>query len=149
MKLHFTMRNAIRTLVFAFRYLIGPHTDSRLTVVSEPRTALILGCLSVPTVPEHVAFLFVRENTVQTRTMRRADRRLELRPIPAIHVVQIIAILGEELAIARVEREPIAASLQLRHVVVAFPIFVAGYVMGIEAEVVRAFERFLGGCACA
>lgn len=80
--------------------------------------------------------------------MRRADRRLELRPVPAIHVVQIIAILGEELAIARVECEPIAASLQLRHIVVTFPIFVTGYVMGIETEVVRAFERFLGSCAC-
>lgn len=80
--------------------------------------------------------------------MRRADRRFELRPVPAIHVVQIIAILGEELAIACVECEPIAASLQLRYIVVAFPIFVAGYVVGIETEVVRAFERFLGGCAC-
>lgn len=80
--------------------------------------------------------------------MRRADRRFELRPVPAIHVVQIIAILGEELAIACVECEPIAASLQLRYIVVAFPIFVAGYVVGIETEVVRAFERFLGGCTC-
>lgn len=80
--------------------------------------------------------------------MRCADCRLELRSVPAIHVVQIIAILGEELAIARVECESIAASLQLRHVVVAFPVFVTGYMMGIETEVVRAFERFLGGCAC-
>lgn len=75
--------------------------------------------------------------------MRRADRRLELRALAAVHVMQVVAIFGEELAIAGVKRETVTARLQFCHVVVAFPIFVARYMVRIEPEVVRAFERFL------
>lgn len=75
--------------------------------------------------------------------MRGADGWLELRALAALHVVQIIAVLGQELAVAGVKREAVTARLQLRHVVVAFPIFVARYMVRIEPEVVRAFEGFL------
>lgn len=135
------------TFVLAFRYLIGPHTDSGFTVVSESRTALVSGSLSVPAIPEYVAFLFVGEDTVEARTMRRANRWFELCPVSAIYVVEVVAIFSEELAVACVEGESVAASFQFRDVVIAFPIFVAGYMMRIETKIVWAFERFLGGCA--
>lgn len=104
---------------------------------------MVAGRLAVPAVPEDVALLLVGEDAVQTGAMRRADGRFELRALAAVHVVQIIAVLGEELVVAGVERKTVTARLQLRHVVVAFPIFVARYVMRIEPEVVRAFEALL------
>ena len=128
--------------------MIRPHADSGFAIVREPGAALVPGGFSVPAVPEHVAFLLVREDTVQAGTMGCVDGWLELRPLAAVDVVEVIAVFGEELAVARVERKTVAAGLYLRGVVVAFPVLVAGYVMGVESKVVWTFERLLGGHAC-
>lgn len=136
----------IDTFVSALGHLVGPHAHPGLTVVGQSGATLVAGGLAVPTVPEDVALLLVREDTVEAGTVRRADGRLELRALAAVHVVQIIAVLGEELAVAGVKRQTVAARLQFRHVVVAFPILVARYVVRIEPEVVRTFEGLLTVC---
>jgi hypothetical protein len=71
----------------------------------------------------------------------------ELRPVAAVHVVDVVAVLGEEFGVAGVEGEPVPASLQLGDVVVALPVFVAGAVVWVEAEIIGTFEVLLGeGC---
>lgn len=72
--------------------------------------------------------------------MWRADGGFKLRPVAALYVMEVVAVFGEELAVARVERESVTAGLQFRDVVITLPVFVAGYVVGVETEVVGAFE---------
>lgn len=74
--------------------MISPHADSGFTVVSESGTALVPGGLSVPAIPENVAFLLVGEDTVESRAMGRADSWLELRPLAAVDVVEVVAVFG-------------------------------------------------------
>lgn len=74
-------------------------------------------------------------------------RLTQLRAITAIHIVQVVAILRQEFRIWGIEGEPIAAGLQLRNIVVAFPVFVARTVMWVEAEVIGTLEAILSnGC---
>lgn len=138
----------VLTFVFALGHLVGPHADPSFAVVGQPGAALVPGRLAVPAVPEDVAFLLVGEDPVESRAMGRADRLLELRPVAAVYVVEVVAVFGEELAVARVEREPVTAGFQFGSVVVAFPVLVARYVVRVETEVVWAFERFLAVRAC-
>ncbi|KYQ60241.1 hypothetical protein ALC60_00649 [Trachymyrmex zeteki] len=133
----------IDTFVSAFGHLVGPHAHPGFTVIGQSRTALIAGGLAIPTVPENVALLLIRENTVKAGAVRRADRRFELRAFAAVYIVQIIAVLGEELVVAGVKCQTVAARLQFPHVAIAFPILVARYVMRIEPEVIRTFEGLL------
>lgn len=79
--------------------------------------------------------------------MRRADGLLELRTLAAVHVVQVVAVLGEELAVGGIERQAVTARLQLRRIVVALPVLVARTVVRVEPEVVRAFEALLAARA--
>lgn len=66
----------------------------------------------------------------------------QLRSGAAVHVVQIVAVLLQEFRVGVVERQSVAASLQLGHVVVAFPVFVARRGVRVEPVVVRALELF-------
>lgn len=93
----------IDTFISAFGHLVGPHAHPGFTIVGQSRATLVTRGLAIPTVPEDIALLFVGEDAVQTGTVRRADGRFELRALAAVHVVQIIAILGEELAVAGVK----------------------------------------------
>lgn len=68
----------------------------------------------------------------------------KLCPLGAVHVVDVVAVLCQVFAVAGIESQTVAAGLQLGHVVVALPVFVARDVMGVEAEVIRAFEALLG-----
>lgn len=56
--------------------------------------------------------------------------------------MQIVAVLLQVLGVGVVERQPVAAGLQLSHVVVAFPVLVARHAMRVEAVVVRTLELF-------
>jgi hypothetical protein len=56
--------------------------------------------------------------------------------------VQVVAVLLQELRVGVVKCQPIAASLQLGHVVVTFPVFVARYTVWIESVIVRTLELF-------
>ncbi|KYN18312.1 hypothetical protein ALC57_09419, partial [Trachymyrmex cornetzi] len=133
----------IDTFVSAFGNLVGPHAHPSFTVIGQSGTALITGGLAIPTVPEDITLLLIREDAVEAGAVRRVDRRFELRALAAVYIVQIIAVLGEELVVAGVKCQTVAARLQFRHVVVAFPILVARYVMRIEPEVIRTFEGLL------
>lgn len=77
------------------------------------------------------------------------DRSLtQLGAVAALDVVQVVAVLGQELIVAGIEGQSVAARLQLGDIVVALPVLVAGRVVRIEAKVVRALERLLGGGDC-
>lgn len=99
------------TFVSAFGHLVGPHAHPSLAVVGQSGAALVARRLAVPAVPEHVALLLVGEDAVQTGAVRRADGRLQLCPFAAVHVVQVVAVLGEELAVGGVERQAVTACL--------------------------------------
>uniref|UniRef100_A0A8D8C2G2 (northern house mosquito) hypothetical protein n=1 Tax=Culex pipiens TaxID=7175 RepID=A0A8D8C2G2_CULPI len=60
-------------LVSALRHLVSPHADARFTVVGQSGGALVARGFAVPTVPEHVAFGTVREDTVQTLAVWSGD----------------------------------------------------------------------------
>lgn len=137
------MISEIDTFVSAFGHLIGPHAHPGFTVIGQSRTALITGGLAIPTVPEDITLLLIREDAVEAGAMWCANGRFELRALAAVYIVQIIAVLGEELVVAGVKCQTVATRFQFRHAVVAFPILVARYVMRIESEVIRTFERLL------
>lgn len=65
-------------------------------------------------------------------------------PLSAVHVVDVVAVLCEVFAVAGVKGESVAAGLQLGHIVVALPVFVARAVVWVEAKVIGAFEALLG-----
>lgn len=67
----------------------------------------------------------------------------KLRSFTAIDVVNVVTVFCQEFWIAGVKSESVAASFQFCYVVVAFIIFIAGGVMGVEAEIVRTFEGVL------
>lgn len=129
--------------VSALGYLIGPHADTRFAIVGESGGALVPGGLSVPAVPEDVAFGLIGEDAVQPFAVSGGDRIFQFRPLAALDVVDVIAVFGQEFRVARVEGQTVSAGLQLGDVVVALPVLIAGDVMWVEAEVVRAFEVFL------
>lgn len=57
--------------------------------------------------------------------------------------MDIVAVLRQEFAVAGIESQTISTSLQLGHIVVTFPIFIAGDLMWVEAEIVWTFEVLL------
>lgn len=56
--------------------LVGPGANAALLVVSQSGGALVATGLAVPATPEDVAFGLIGEDTVQTGTVRSADRGL-------------------------------------------------------------------------
>lgn len=58
--------------------------------------------------------------------------------------MEVVAVLSEVFGVSGVEGETVSTRLQFSDSVVALPVFVAGDVVGVEAEVVWAFERLLG-----
>lgn len=58
--------------------------------------------------------------------------------------MDVVAVLCEVFAVAGVKGESVAAGLQLGHIVVALPVFVARAVVWVEAKVIGAFEALLG-----
>lgn len=130
--------------VFALRNLISPHADAGLSVVGKSGAALIAGGFSVPAVPENVALVFIREDAVQSRTVRSGDWGLKLCPLSALNVVKVVAVLGQVFGICGVESETVTAGFQFGNTIVALPVFVTGDVVRVETEVVGAFEGLLG-----
>lgn len=64
------------TFFLALGNLVSPGADTRVTVVSQTGRALVAARLAVPAAPEDVALGVVGEDTVQTRAVRSANRRL-------------------------------------------------------------------------
>ena len=80
--------------------------------------------LPVLTLPEHSAVLGVSERPPQPWTVGGGDGGLQLRPLPALHQVELLALL-QLVALVRVdEGEAVAAGLQLGQSVSAGPVLV-------------------------
>ena len=67
----------------------------------------------------------------------------KLCPVSALNVVEVVAILSQVFGVSGVEGKTVAASLQFSGTVVTLPVFVAGEVVGVEAEVIGTFEGLL------
>lgn len=57
--------------------------------------------------------------------------------------MEVVAVLSQIFRVSGVEGKTVAASLQFSDTVVALPVFVAGDVVGVEAEVIGTFEGLL------
>ena len=64
------------TFSLALGHLVGPDADPLAAVVRQARRTLVLVGLPGPARPERVAAGVVSEDAVQTRAVRRRDRRL-------------------------------------------------------------------------
>lgn len=64
-------------------------------------------------------------------------------PVATVDVVKVVAVFFEVFGIRVVESETVSARFDFSDAVVAFPVFVAGNVMRVEAVVVRTFKVFL------
>lgn len=136
------------TFISAFGYLVSPHANASFTVVSKSGTALIPGSFTVPAIPENVALFLISENTVKTRAMGSSNWRFELCSLATFNVVQVVAVLGQEFRVRRVERKTVTACFKFRNVVVAFPVLVARCMMRIETKVIGTFESLLCSRSC-
>jgi len=64
-------------------------------------------------------------------------------PVAAVDVVQVIAVLCQELGVGGVEGQSVATGLEFRDSAVAFPVLVARMTVGVESIVIRALEVLL------
>jgi hypothetical protein len=79
--------------------------------------------------------------------MRRRNWWFNFGTVSTVYIVQIVAVLGQVFVVGGIERQTVAAFLQLGHTVVTLPVFVAGQIVWIEAVIVGAFETLLRhGC---
>jgi hypothetical protein len=70
----------------------------------------------------------------------------ETRPVAAVHVVQVIAVLRQELGVGGVECQSISARLELRDAAITLEVLVIRMRVGVEAIVVGALEAVLSQC---
>lgn len=68
----------------------------------------------------------------------------KLCPVATFNIVKVVTVLGQVFWVSGVEGETIAASLKFSDAIVTLPVFVAWNMMGVETEVIWAFEWFLG-----
>ena len=64
-------------------------------------------------------------------------------PVAAVNVVQVIAVLCQELGVGGVESQSVATGLEFRGSAVTFPVLVARVTVGVESIVIRALEVLL------
>ena len=64
-------------------------------------------------------------------------------PVAAVDVVQVIAVLCQELGVGGVESQSVATGLEFRDSAVAFPVLVARVTVGVESVVIWALEVIL------
>jgi hypothetical protein len=67
----------------------------------------------------------------------------ETRPVGAVHVVQVVAILRQELGVSGVEGQTVAARLELGDATVALEVLVTRMRVRVEPVVVWALEAVL------
>lgn len=64
-------------------------------------------------------------------------------PVAAVDVVQVIAVLCQELGVGGIEGQSVATGLDFPDSAVAFPVLVARVTVGVESIVIRALEVLL------
>lgn len=70
----------------------------------------------------------------------------QLSSVSAVDIMDVVAVFSQIFGVAGIESQSVSTSLQLGHVVVAFPVFITWRVVGVESKIVRTFEVFL--CLC-
>ena len=125
----------------ALLHLVRPPAAPALLVVGEARGTHVPVGLPVLAHPEHRAVLLVLEGAPCSGTVRGGDGRLQLRPLPALHQVQLSALLQGEGGVRVDEAQAVAAGSEVRESLGAVPVLVAAVEVGVEAlEVVRTTE---------
>ena len=108
----------------AVRDLADPQTAVADLVVGQPWRTLVPVGLPVLTLPEDSAVLGISECSVQSGTVGSGDGGLQLRPLPALHQVQLGALLQGEGGVGVEEAQAIATCLQIRRPVLTMPVLV-------------------------
>ena len=72
--------------------------------------------------------------------MRRGDGGLQLRPLAALHQVQLGALLQREGGVRVQEAQPVAADLQLGEALLAVPVLVTATTQNIIIIVCEAYQ---------
>ena len=108
----------------ALGHLVGPLAAPGDLVVCEAGGTVVPVGLPVLTLPEHSAVLLVSERPVQAGAVGGGDGRLQLRPLPALHQVELSALLQGEGGVGVEEAEAITAQLLLGQSALAVPVLV-------------------------
>ena len=108
----------------AVRDLADPQTAVADLVVGQPWRTLVPVGLPVLTLPEDSAVLGISECSVQSGTVGSGDGGLQLRPLPALHQVQLLALLQLVALVGVDEGQAVPASPQLSQAVNTGPVFV-------------------------
>ena len=104
--------------------LVGPLAAPGDLVVGQPGGAVVPVGLPVLALPEHAAVQLVGEGAVEAGTVGGGDGRLELGPLPALHQVELGALLQSEGGVGVKEAQAIAAELLLCQSVLTVPVLV-------------------------
>ena len=122
-------------------HLVRPPAAAALLVVGEAGGAGVAGGLACHADPEHRAVLLVLVRPPGPGTVGGGDGGLQLRPLPALHQVQLSALLQGERLVGVDEAEPVTAGPLLGLPVGAGPVLVAAVEVRVEAgQRVRAGE---------
>ena len=119
----------------AVRDLADPQTAVADLVVGQPWRTLVPVGLPVLTFPEDSAVLGISECSVQSGTVGSGDGGLQLRPLPALHQVQLGALLQGEGGVGVQEAQAVPAESLLGQAVLAVPVLVT-------AETIRTLRDF-------
>ena len=108
----------------ALGHLVSPLAAPGHLVVGEAGGAVVSVCLAVLALPEHAAVLGVGEGPEQSGAVLGGDGGLQLGPLPALHQVQLGALLQGEGGVGVEEAQAIATCLQIRRPVLTMPVLV-------------------------
>ena len=108
----------------AVRDLTDPQTAVAHLVVGQPWRTLVPVGLPVLTLPEDSAVLGISECSVEPGTVGGGDGGLQLRPLPALHQVQLGALLQGEGGVGVEEAQAVPAQFLLGQSVLAVPVLV-------------------------
>ena len=97
-------------------------------------------CLAILTLPEDAAVLRVSECSPEAGAVGGGDGGLQLRPLAALHQVQLGALLQREGGVRVQEAETVAADLQLGEALLAVPVLVTAATHNIIIIVCEAYQ---------
>lgn len=135
----------------AVRDLADPQAAVGDLVVRQTWGALVPVSFPVLALPEDSAVLRVSECPPESGTVGGGDGRLQLSPLPALHQVQLLALLQLVALVSVDEGEAIAAGPQLRQAVRTGPVLVTAVQVRVETfqlvrtrEIVHIVQAVLG-----
>ena len=139
----------LRHQLLALGDLVRPGADPGLRIVGQAGGAVVPVGEAVPAVVERRAVVGIGEGSVQPRAVRGRDGRLQVGPVAAVDVVQVVAVLGRVGGVDVGEGEAVAAQLEGGPTLRALPVFVTAEQMGvITLELIRTAEVILELTTC-